>query len=108
MSETDRNLSYYQFVSDQKIFLDQIFLLHQNFLLAKIISDNFFFKLRDLDNLQMAKPTHIYQIKPIKPNIPNETFKLGLPNHSYETYSSKPNLPDQTKISKGTKAKRQN
>ena len=75
----------------------------------------------------MNKPTHIYQIKPVKPNLSSQIYKtkpskLSLPNHTYETNSTKPNLQNQTyqtkptkpnhtyktKISKRRKSKRQN
>ena len=49
----------------------------------------------------MTKPTHIYQIKPVKPNLSSQLYqtkpsKRSLPNHTYEANSAKPNLTDQT------------
>ena len=49
----------------------------------------------------MTKPTHIYQIKPVKPNLSSQIYqtkpsKPSLPNHTYETNSTKPNLQNQT------------
>ena len=52
----------------------------------------------------MTNPTHIYQIKPVKPNLLSQIYqtkpsKPSLPNHTYlfyQTKPTKPNLPDQT------------
>ena len=63
----------------------------------------------------MTKPTHIYQIKPVKlnlysGNIQNQTkpTKPYLQNQTYQTKPTKSNQTYKTKISKGTKSKRQN
>ena len=56
----------------------------------------------------MTKPTHICQIKPVKPNLSSQIYqtkpsKPSLPNHTYETNSTKPNLQNQTYQTKPTK-----
>ena len=49
----------------------------------------------------MTKPTHICQIKPVKPNLSHQIYqtkppKPSLPNHTYEPNSTKPNLTHKT------------
>ena len=56
----------------------------------------------------MTKPTHICQIKPVKPNLSRQIYqtkpsKPSLPNHTYETNCTKPNLQNQTYQTKPTK-----
>ena len=52
----------------------------------------------------MTKPTHIYQIKPVKPNLSSQIYQTKpskpiLPNHTYETKI----LPNRTYLTKPTK-----
>ena len=56
----------------------------------------------------MTKPTHIYLIEPVKPNLSSQIYqtkpsKPSLPNHTYQNNSTKPNLQNQTYQTKPTK-----
>ena len=51
----------------------------------------------------MTKPTHICQIKPVKPNLSSQIYQTKPPKPSYQTTPMKLILPNQTYQTKLTK-----
>ena len=86
-----------------KFFQTKYFFAPKFFSDQKIFRPKFFRNLKICyDNLKMTKPSHNYQIKPVKPNLSSQIY---LQNQAYQTILTKLTLPNQTYKTKPTKPK---